>query len=136
MIGSTNMLDSHIATTPGQSTLTNPITQPILITPDSNNYNSKIKFFNYAFCTRTKLQFSVYGELPIVIDTGALMSITPILSNFTSPIKPSVIDSLGSLTKVKTPVQGQGPIALHVEDINDVQSTIDTVVYWVPSATI
>ena len=64
------------------------------------------------------------------------MSITQILSNFTSPIKPSDIDSLGSLTEVKTPVQGQGPISWHMEDINAVQSTIDTVAYWVPSATI
>ena len=64
------------------------------------------------------------------------MSITPILSNFTGPTKSPDTDTLGSLTDVKTPVQGQGPISWHVEDINGVQSTIDTVAYWVPSAII
>ena len=64
------------------------------------------------------------------------MSIISILSNITGPIKPLNTDSLGSLTDIKTPVQGQGPISWHVEDINGVQSTIDTVACWVPSATI
>ena len=81
------------------------------------------------FCTPIILQWSVPGELPIVIDTGASMSIIPILSDFTGPIKPPDTDSLGSLTDVRTPVQGQGPISWHVEDINGVQSTIDTVAY-------
>ena len=39
------------------------------------------------------------------------MSIIPILSDFTGPIKPPDTDSLGSLTDVRTPVQGQGPIS-------------------------
>ena len=38
--------DSNIAATSGQSTLTNPVTQPVPINPDSNNYISKIKCFN------------------------------------------------------------------------------------------
>ena len=88
------------------------------------------------FFTPTLFQSLIPGKLLTVIDTGASMSITPVLSNFTSPIKKPNIDFLDSITDTKTPVQEQGPISWNVKDIIGVQSIIDTIEYWVSSAII
>ena len=48
------------------------------------------------------------NELPIVIDTGTSMSITPELSNFAISPVPSTTKSLGSLTTAKTTVSCEG----------------------------
>ena len=45
--------------------------------------------------------------LPMVIDTGASMSITPELSDFAITPIPSTTKSLGSLTTAKTTVSGE-----------------------------
>ena len=88
------------------------------------------------FCEPFVYTSSIPSELPIVIDTGASNSITPTLTDFTGPLQKPNISSLGSLTSVKTPVDGQGPISWHIEDSNGVRSKIDTTAYYVPSATI
>ena len=82
------------------------------------------------------LTSSVPGELPIVINTGASSSITPILLDFTGPVGPCCTEALGSLTEVKTKIDGEGPVAWEIEDMNGVTKTINTTAYYVALAMI
>ena len=79
---------------------------------------------------------SVDGELPIVIDTGASNSITPIASDFVGGVINKA--DLQSLTQVNgtTPVCGQGPVNWPIEDVDGVRRTITTDAYFVPDARI
>ena len=79
---------------------------------------------------------SAKGELPIVIDTGASCSITPLLSDFTSSPTTADTKSLGSLTSASTTVTGQGPIEWKIEDMNGVCRPLPTTAYLVPEATV
>lgn len=63
---------------------------------------------------------SCHGELPIVINTGASMLITPLLSNFTTLLTSST-KSLGSYTtNVTSSVAGEGMAYWLIEDICDI----------------
>ena len=79
---------------------------------------------------------SVEGELPIVIDIGASCSITFILLDFIDTPSKYSTKLLGSLTQVKTKVNGKGLVTLDIEDMNSVTKVINTTVYYVLSATI
>ena len=74
-------------------------------------------------------------ELPIVIDTGASCSLTPIHSDFIGTIEPSTISTLNNISG-KTPVVGQGQIEWNIQDVNGIVKPIQTTAYYVPSATI
>ena len=67
-----------------------------------------------------------HNELPIVIDTGASMSITPELSYFAIIPVPSTTKSLGSLTTAKTTVSGEGKATWLIEDFNGVTRSLTT----------
>jgi hypothetical protein len=73
-------------------------------------------------------------ELPIVIDTGASNSITPIPTDFVDGIIHKA--NLQSLTQVNaaTPVCGQGPVKWPIEDVIGTRRTITTDAYYVPDA--
>jgi hypothetical protein len=73
-------------------------------------------------------------ELPIVIDTGASNSITPIPTDFVNGIIHKA--DLQSLTQVNgtTPVCGQGPVQWPIEDVVGTRRTITTDAYYVPDA--
>jgi hypothetical protein len=79
---------------------------------------------------------TIPGELPIVIDTGASCSITPLLSDFTSAPTTPDTKSLGSLTSASTTVTGQGPIEWKIEDMHGVCRPLPTTAYLVPDATV
>jgi len=92
---------------------------------------------NTADLTRNR---SVYfsedlNELPIVIDTGASMSLTPNIKDFRGPLVPSTTNELRGLSH-STPVMGMGYVEWTVRDIFGVIRTIRTKAYYVPSATI
>jgi hypothetical protein len=74
-------------------------------------------------------------ELPIVIDTGASCSLTPIHSDFIGTIDPSNVPTLNNISG-KTPVVGQGRIEWNIQDVNGVVKPIQTTAYYVPQATI
>ena len=76
------------------------------------------------------------GELPIVIDTGASMSITPVLSDFAVHPTPSTTKSLGSLTTAKTTISGEGMATWLIKDFNGITRSLSTTAYYVPDATI
>ena len=76
------------------------------------------------------------GELPIVIDTRASMSITPELSDFAISLVPSTTNSLGSLTIAKTTVSVEGKATWLIKDFNGITSSLTTTAYYVPEATI
>ena len=61
-----------------------------------------------------------HNKLPIVIDTGASMSITPELTDFAITPIPSTTKSLGSLTTAKTTVAGESKATWMIEDFNGV----------------
>jgi hypothetical protein len=74
-------------------------------------------------------------ELPIVIDTGASCSITPVHSDFTSTIQPSNVPVLNNISGT-TAVVGQGTIEWNIQDANGIVKLIQTSAYYVPQATI
>jgi hypothetical protein len=73
-------------------------------------------------------------ELPIVIDTGASNSITPIASDFVDGIINKA--DLQSLKQVNgtTPVCGQGEVNWDIEDVEGTRQRINTDAYYVPDA--
>jgi hypothetical protein len=74
-------------------------------------------------------------ELPIVIDTGASCSITPVHSDFISSIQPSDVPVLNNISGT-TAVVGQGIIEWNIQDANGIVKPIQTTAYYVPQATI
>ena len=74
-------------------------------------------------------------DVPIVIDTGASFSLTPFMSDFTSPIEPPDVDSLTGLTD-KVDVKGVGWVEWTVRDSNGQVALIRTRAYYVPKADI
>jgi hypothetical protein len=74
-------------------------------------------------------------ELPIVIDTGASCSITPVHSDFISTIHPSKVPVLNNISGT-TAVVGQGTIEWNIQDANGVVKPIQISAYYVPQATI
>jgi hypothetical protein len=101
----------------------------------------KAQFFNYDdHLTTPLLEPFIYtssnpSELPIVIDTGASCSITPVISDFNDKLEKPDIPGLNQLTGQAT-VVGQGNITWKVEDMYGTKRDISTKAYYVPSASI
>jgi hypothetical protein len=74
-------------------------------------------------------------ELPIVIDTGASCSITPMHSDFIGTIDPSDVSTLNNISGT-TAVVGQGTIEWNIQDAKGVVKPIQTTAYYIPQATI
>jgi hypothetical protein len=74
-------------------------------------------------------------DYPIVIDTGASVSVTPNPDDFTEGIRTSTMTELKGLNDVTT-VQGYGPVNWTIYDSNDVVRTIRTTAFYVPEASI
>jgi hypothetical protein len=74
-------------------------------------------------------------ELPIVIDTGASCSITPMHSDFIGTIDPSDVPTLNNISGT-TSVVGQGTIEWNIQDAKGIVKPIQTTAYYVPQATI
>ena len=74
-------------------------------------------------------------EGPVVLDTGASISITPYGDAFVGPIEPSQLTSLTGLTD-STPVVGRGRVEWSIVDVFGVVRTIRTNAYFVPTANI
>jgi hypothetical protein len=72
-------------------------------------------------------------ELPIVIDTGASNSITPIASDFINDISKADLQELKQVNGT-TPVCGQGLVLWPIEDVDGVRRSITTDAYYVPDA--
>lgn len=89
----------------------------------------------------TSVPMSVYHKqdaqtkLPIVINTGASISVTPNLSNFIGPLDKSEIDNLGGLSG-GTAVSGKGTVKWTIRDYYGRIATIKTTAYYVPNGNI
>ena len=75
------------------------------------------------------------SEIPIIIDTGASIPLTPIITDFVGTIEPANLDSLQGLSS-KTKVCGQGTVKWKVQDMFGVVRTLTTKAYYVPEASI
>ena len=75
------------------------------------------------------------AEPPIVIDTGASLSITPTAIDFTQEIVAFLCTSLNQLSG-KTVVVGKGLIKWDIEEVTGVRRQLMTHAYYVPTATI
>jgi hypothetical protein len=73
--------------------------------------------------------------MPVVIDTGASVSLTPLLSDFVSPLVPTALTELKGLTS-KTHVVGRGMVEWPISDFWNVPGVIRTQAYYVPNASI
>jgi hypothetical protein len=119
------------------------------VDPSSNQYATillqarhlKAQVFHYdtTFGNKNETTTAIYvsscdDELPIVIDTGASNSITPIASDFVDGILNKA--DLQSLKQVNgtTPVCGQGEVNWDIEDVEGTRRRINTDAYYVPDA--
>lgn len=74
-------------------------------------------------------------ELPIIFDTGASMSVTPLRSDFEGELETPSISSLRGL-KDEVKVIGIGKVSWNVYDLHGVVRTIKTKAYLVPEGNI
>jgi len=81
------------------------------------------------------LQMNKMNDLPIVIDTGASTSITPVLGDFVGDLKPTDIAEVKQLSG-NTKVVGKGIVEWEVRDLWNVSKIIRTEAYYIPDATI
>ena len=100
----------------------------------------KAQLFNYDGNPSSPAEAVIYQssnvtELPIVIDTGASCSITPIIDDFDDTIQKPDITGLNQLSG-KTSVIGQGLVTWTIEDMCGVRRKIQTKAYYVPQASI
>ena len=72
-------------------------------------------------------------EIPIVIDTGASCSLSPLRSDF---LTFTSVDSKISGVGAQASIQGVGMVKWTVTDQNGASHTIETMAYYVPTASI
>jgi hypothetical protein len=104
---------------------------------DSLQQKEKLSSKNVVALTRNR---SVYfsnkpGDLPIVIDTGASLSLTPIWDDFIGNLEETPLSKLIGLSS-KTEVIGVGTVEFTIQVLFGVVRTIHTRAYYVPKATI
>ena len=75
------------------------------------------------------------SDVPIVIDSGSSISVTPFIDDFTSNLTESDIPSLQGLTD-KAMVQGQGKVEWKIRDPDGRVALIHCTAYYVPDASI
>ena len=73
------------------------------------------------------------AEIPVIIDTGASISLTPVITDFVGEIEPADLDSLQGLSS-KTKVCGQGIVNWKIQDMFGIVRTVSTKAYYVPDA--
>jgi hypothetical protein len=76
-----------------------------------------------------------HPELPIFIDSGASVSVTPHVRDFRGPLQKCPTKSLDGLSS-KTDVLGMGKVTWEVQDFYGVKRTIITMTHYVPTANI
>jgi hypothetical protein len=106
----------------------------------AHHLKSQVFHYDTTFNNNTDSTPEIYvssknDELPIVIDTGASGSITPIASDFVNGIHKADLQTLKQVNGT-TPVCGQGPVHWKIEDVDGIRRTITTDAYYVPDATI
>jgi hypothetical protein len=84
--------------------------------------------------------FSVYCShqdacIPIVIDTGVSVSVTPVIADFVGPLWPCTTVTLKGLSGT-TEVTGEGTASFLVRDMFGNKRKIRTTEYYVPAASI
>jgi hypothetical protein len=114
-------------------------TQHSTILLHTRHLKSQVFHYDSTFNNDDDSTTSIYvstrdNELPIVIDTGASNSITPIPSDFVNGVINKA--DLQSLNQVNgtTPVCGQGQVNWDIEDVDGTQKRINTEAYYVPDA--
>ena len=90
-----------------------------------------------ALTQRMTIYLSNKGDdlLPIVIDSGASISLTANYNDFVGPIRPATITELQGLSHT-TKVHGVGKVEWTVRDVFGATRTIKTQAYYVPEATV
>jgi hypothetical protein len=106
----------------------------------AHHLKSQVFHYDTTFNNNTDSTPEIYvssrnDELPIVIDTGASGSISPIASDFVNGIHKADLQTLKQVNGT-TPVCGEGPVHWKIEDIDGIRRTISTDAYYVPDATI
>lgn len=75
------------------------------------------------------------SDLPCVFDTGASLSVTPLMTDFVTPLEdPQISDMKGLADTVK--IKGKGTIEWTIRDVFGKTHTIRTEAYFIPQASI
>jgi hypothetical protein len=85
--------------------------------------------------TRTVYHSQNQHELPIVIDTGASVSVTPIVADFVGPIRPYAVEGLKGLNS-EAKVVGEGTVEWMIRDVLGSVRRVRTTEFYVPEASI
>ena len=127
----TTVLDHYTSLHPSSASYKRILLEARSMVPLITDCNEFIPLSNPAVFASSRLE-----ELPIVIDTGASCSITPVCSDFIEDLSTPDITSLGSLTSMDTAVVGRERVLWDVEDFHGTRQSITTKSYLVPSGTI
>jgi len=74
-------------------------------------------------------------DIPIVLDTGASFLLSPVLSDFVTPIRPCDIKSMTGITD-SVQVEGVGEVKWLIRDMHGKPGLIRVQAYYIPKATI
>jgi hypothetical protein len=85
--------------------------------------------------TASVYQARNHPEMPIVIDSGASVSVTPHIRDFRGPLQKCPTKSFDGLSS-KTEVSGMGKVTWEVQYFYGVKRTITTMAYYVPTSNI
>ena len=92
------------------------------------NYASFLESTNQAFT------FSNYVQVfPLILDTGASISITPVLSDFVEDLKPPPVQQVHGINSTSK-IEGAGTVEWQVNNIDGQSKTIKTFALYLPSA--
>ena len=103
-------------------------------------HNDPIPTFSYknygSFleCTDSAFAFSNFIQTyPLVLDTGASISITPVLSDFVTDLQPPPVQTVHGINS-STKVEGSGTVEWQVTDTTGTIRTIRTFALYIPTA--
>jgi hypothetical protein len=89
----------------------------------------------YNLCLRGQHVDVEQADMPIVLDSGASTSITPVLGDFIGPLEPTPIKEISGLSS-KTRIVGKGTVEWAICDYWNVVRVIRTTAYFVPDVDI
>ena len=109
----TTVPDHYTSLHPSSASYKRILLEARLLVPLITDYNEFIPLSNPAIFASSQL-----GELPVIINTGASCSITPLHSDFIYDLSTPDITSLRSLISTDTVVVGQGRVLWDLEDFH------------------
>ena len=91
-------------------------------------------YSSYLECTNQAFAFTNYAQVfPLILDTGASISITPVLSDFVEELQPPPVHTVHGINS-SNKIEGAGTVEWQVNNIDGTPQTIKTFALYLPTA--